>query len=69
MFSHRTQKTVAPYRLWVASGGGRYLMHGQKTPGANNSVPVRSVAEARRIAEVWRQSGVAAPYLYPDWPA
>lgn len=67
-FSHKTQKAVAPYRLWVGVGGRRYLMHGQKTPGHNNGVPVRSVKQAKEVAEAWRKSGVAAPYLYPQWP-
>lgn len=66
-FSARTQKSVAPYRLWIAVGGGRYLMHGQKTEGANNSVPVRSVKHAQEIAAAWRAAGVNAPYRYPDY--
>lgn len=67
-FSFKTQQAVAPYRLWLGTGGIRYLMHGQKTPGHNNSVPVYSVSEARKIAAAWRESGVPAPFLYPDWP-
>jgi hypothetical protein len=68
-FSFKTQQSVAPYRLWVAQGGGRYLMHGQKTPGFNNSAPVRSVRHAQEVAEAWREKAVPAPYLYPEWPA
>lgn len=68
MFSPKTQKQVAPYRLWMGAGNCRYLMHGQRTPGHNNGVPVRSVAEAKRIAAAWRESGIRPPYLYPDWP-
>lgn len=67
-FSLKTQKSVAPYRLRVMQGGRRYLVHGQKTPGHNNGVPVRSVRHAQEVAKAWRESGVAAPYLYPDWP-
>lgn len=68
-FSFRTQQKVAPYRLWLGQGNCRYLMHGQKTPGHNNSVPVRSVAHAIEVAQAWKASGIAAPYLYPEWPA
>lgn len=67
--SYRTQKSVAPYRLWIAEGGRRYLMHGQKTSGHNNGVPVKSVMEAKRIAEHWRASGVKPPYTFPDYDA
>jgi|GEM_PF-6708529 len=61
-FSFRAQQAVAPYRLRIMRGGRRYLLHGQKTPGLNNGVPVKSVAEAKRIAEAWRTSGIPAPY-------
>lgn len=67
-FSFRTQQAVAPYRLWLGVGGNRYLMHGQATEGHNNGVPVKSVAEAKRIAAAWRESGIPAPFLYPEWP-
>lgn len=68
-FSHRTQQSVAPYRLWLGQGRHRYLMHGQRTPGHNNGVPVRSVKHAQEIAKAWRETGVLPPYLYPEWPA
>ena len=61
-FSFKTQKAVAPYRLWLGVGHNRYLLHGQKTPGKNNGVPVKSVAEAKSIAAAWRESGIPAPY-------
>lgn len=67
-FSFKTQKSVSPYRLWLGVGGNRYLMHGQRTPGLNNGVPVKSVAEAKAIAAAWRESGIPAPFLFPDWP-
>jgi hypothetical protein len=60
-FSLKTQHAVAPYRLWIGVGGNRYLLHGQGTPGKNNGVPVKSVAEAKRIAAEWRKHGVRAP--------
>lgn len=65
-FSYKTQQSVAPYRLWLGVGHLRYLIHGQATPGRNHGVPVKSVAEAKKIAAAWRASGVAAPYVYPD---
>jgi hypothetical protein len=61
-FSFKTQKAVAPYRLWLGVGHNRYLLHGQATPGKNNGVPVKSVAEAKRIAAEWRKSGIRPPY-------
>lgn len=61
-FSFKTQQAVAPYRLWLGAGSVRYLLHGQKTPGRNNGVPVASVAEAKRIAATWRESGIPAPF-------
>ena len=61
-FSFKTQQAVAPYRLWLGVGGNRYLLHGQSTQGKNNGVPVKSVAEAKRIAAAWRESGIRAPY-------
>lgn len=61
-FSFKTQQAVAPYRLWLGAGGNRYLMYGQRTPGHNNGVPVKSVAEAKRIAAAWRESGIRAPF-------
>lgn len=67
-FSFKTQQAVAPYRLWLGAGGVRYLMHGQQTPGFNNGVPVKSVAHAKAIAAAWRESGIPAPFLFPDWP-
>lgn len=67
-FSFRTQQAVAPYRLFMGVGGNRYLMHGQATPGHNNGVPVKSVAQAKQIAAAWRETGITAPFLYPEWP-
>lgn len=67
-FSFKTQQSVAPYRLWLGVGNCRYLLHGQSTVGRNNGVPVKSVAEAKKLAAAWRESGVAAPFLYPEWP-
>ena len=61
-FSLKTQQSVAPYRLWLGAGNRRYLLHGQATPGKNNGVPVKSVAEAKRIAAAWRESGTPAPF-------
>lgn len=61
-FSFKTQQAVAPYRLWLGAGGARYLLHGQTTPGKNNGVPVESIAEAKRIAAAWRESGIPAPF-------
>lgn len=68
MFSYKTQQSVAPYRLFMGAGDCRYLMHGQSTAGRNNGVPVKSVAEAKKIAAAWRETGIPAPFLYPEWP-
>ena len=61
-FSFKTQQAVAPYRLWLGIGGNSYLLHGQTTHGRHNGVPVKSVAEAKRIAAAWRESGIPAPF-------
>jgi len=69
MFSYKTQQSVSPYRLFMGVGGNRYLMHGQQTRGHNNGVPIKSLTDAKKIAAAWRESGIPAPFLYPEWPS
>ncbi len=47
------------------NGGDRLrrLWHGQKSaPGHNNSVPVKSIKQARQIAAYWQDHGIPQPY-------